>query len=156
MVADSALGRQHPIVRQASAPAERRPGFADRAEEADRLQDWRIRLVREWLLLLLRFAITRDPRDEVPALIMAREIDCLGRQLGGSAPTFFRRSSSEFCKAVIGADNPEREAILWRHLARIEDQRIKSALQAVIRSGGPMPASQRPVRPRFEQEPGWS
>jgi hypothetical protein len=125
---------------EARTPLELQAVFARSAPggvgDADRLQGGLASLIREWLLLLLRFAITRDPRDEVAALIMAREIDCLGRQLGRSAPTFFRRSSSELCKAVAGPDSPEREVVLRRHLARIEDPRIKSALQAAVRAGG--------------------
>jgi hypothetical protein len=41
-------------------------------------QDWRAGRIREWLLLLLRFAITWDPKDEAAALAMADEIDALG------------------------------------------------------------------------------
>ena len=32
----------------------------------------------EWLLLLLRFAITRDPKDEAAVIAMADGIDALG------------------------------------------------------------------------------
>jgi hypothetical protein len=34
-------------------------------------QDWRAGRIREWLLLLLRFAITRDPKDEPAVFAMA-------------------------------------------------------------------------------------
>src|SRR5262249_57011165 len=34
-------------------------------------QDWRAARIREWLLLLLRFAVTRDVKDEVSASAMA-------------------------------------------------------------------------------------
>ena len=40
-------------------------------------QDQRDRQVREWLWLLLRFAITRDPQDELAAMVMAGRIDWL-------------------------------------------------------------------------------
>jgi hypothetical protein len=36
-------------------------------------QDWRASRVREWLLLLLRFTITREPKDEAAVLTMADE-----------------------------------------------------------------------------------
>jgi|SRR6516165_10859741 len=38
-------------------------------------QDWRAGRIREWLLLLLRFAITCDPKDQAAAFAMADEID---------------------------------------------------------------------------------
>jgi hypothetical protein len=34
-------------------------------------QDWRAGRIREWLLLLLRFAITRDPKDELAVFAIA-------------------------------------------------------------------------------------
>jgi hypothetical protein len=100
MIAGFAPGRE-----STGEPVARSPGFANATpggvEEVHRPEDWCVRLVREWLLLLLRFAITRDPKDEAAALIMARELDCLGRQPERSAPTFFRRSSRDLCGAVI-------------------------------------------------------
>ena len=42
-------------------------------------QDWRASQVREWLLLLLRFAITLDPDDQAAALRTAGEIELAGR-----------------------------------------------------------------------------
>jgi hypothetical protein len=94
------------------------------------LQDGLAKQVQEWLLLLLRFAITRDPEDELAVLMMANGIDSLGRQWGRSAPTFFRRSSREVCKAIATLDDPKREAVLNRHLARINHPRLRRAFQA--------------------------
>jgi hypothetical protein len=60
-------------------------------------QDWRAGRIREWLLLLLRFAITCDPKDQAAAFSIADEIDALGHQWRPSAPSFFRRTSGEVC-----------------------------------------------------------
>src|SRR5215831_4768744 len=83
--------------------------------------DWGARQVREWLLLLLRFAVTSDPKDQSAALALADEIDALGLQWRPSAPTFFRRTASEVCEAITALDDPKRMAVLKRHLARIEN-----------------------------------
>src|SRR5499433_152453 len=96
------------------------------------LQDERDCRIREWLLLLLRFAITRDPKDEAAVIAMADEIDALGLQWRPSAPSFFRRTSSEVCKMVIALDDPRRAAILKRHIARIDDSRLRRAFQAAV------------------------
>lgn len=95
-------------------------------------QDDRARQVREWLLLLLRFAITRDPEDHLAVLMMANGIDRLGRPWGRSAPSFFRRSSHEVCDAITALDDPRREAILEGHMARISHPRLRQAFQAAV------------------------
>jgi hypothetical protein len=95
-------------------------------------QDWRASRIREWLLLLLRFAITRDPKDEAAVIAMADEMDALGLQWRPSAPSFFRRTSSEVCKMVIALDDPRRATILKRHIARIDDPRLRRAFQAAV------------------------
>jgi hypothetical protein len=95
-------------------------------------RDWRAGRIREWLLLLLRFAITCDPKDQAAAFAVADEIDALGLQWRPSAPSFFRRTSSEVCKMIIALDDPRRAAILKRHIARIDDSRLRRAFQASV------------------------
>src|SRR6266478_1432875 len=85
-------------------------------------QDWRAGRIREWLLLLLRFAITCDPKDPAAACSMADEIDALGHQWRPSAPSFFRRTSDEVCAAITALDDPKRITILKKHIARIDDR----------------------------------
>jgi len=99
---------------------------------ASDLQDWGARQVREWLLLLLRFAVTSDARDQSPALALADEIDARGVQWRPSAPTFFRRTTKEVCKAITTLDDPKRAAILKQHLARIDNPALKRAFRAAV------------------------
>jgi hypothetical protein len=94
--------------------------------------DERARQVREWLFLLLRFAITQDPEDEHAVLMAASAIDSLGRRWGSAAPTFFRRSSEEVCQAIRALDDPGREAILKKHIRRIEHPELRRAFQAAV------------------------
>ena len=75
-------------------------------------QDARAGRIREWLLLLLRFAITWDPKDEAAVFAMADEIDALGLRWRPSAPSFFRRTSGEVCEAIITLEHPRRITIL--------------------------------------------
>jgi hypothetical protein len=95
-------------------------------------QDWRASRVREWLLLLLRFAITCDPKDQAAVFAMADEIDALGQQWRPSAPSFFRRTSGEVCKAITARDDPKRAAILKSHIALMDDPRLRRAFQAAV------------------------
>jgi hypothetical protein len=47
---------------------------------AIKLPESRVAQIREWLLLLLRFAITRDPSDQAVVRSVANEIDSFGPQ----------------------------------------------------------------------------
>jgi hypothetical protein len=95
-------------------------------------QDWRAGRIREWLLLLLRFAITRDAKDEAAAFAVADEIDALGLRWRPSAPSFFRRTNKDICKAITTLDDPNRSTILKRHIARIDDPRLRRAFEAAV------------------------
>jgi hypothetical protein len=99
---------------------------------------WR---VQEWLLALLRFAITRARKDEAAVLGVASEIDSLGLRPGIAGPSFFRRTSSEICAAITAPDDPQRSDILTRHLARIEDPRLRRAIQAAFDLDASPPSS---------------
>ena len=70
-------------------------------------QDWGARQVREWLLLLLRFAVTSDAKDQSAALALADEIDARGLQWRPSAPTFFRRTTKEVVQSYPHARRSE-------------------------------------------------
>src|SRR5262245_30262523 len=93
-------------------------------------QDWRAERIREWLLLLLRFAVTRDAKDEAAASAMADEIDGLGRQWRPSGPGFFCRRTDQVCKAMSAPDDANRATILKKHLGRIDDPRLRRAFAA--------------------------
>jgi hypothetical protein len=102
------------------------------AEEAIGPQDWRAGQIREWLLALLRFALTREPRDEAAATAVAEAIDSIGTQRGRSASNFFRRTSREVCRAIATPGDPKRVETLKKHLARIEDNRLRRAFQVTV------------------------
>lgn len=95
-------------------------------------EDWWAGRIRDWHFLLLRFAITLDPQDESTVIAVADEIDALGRHWEKPAPSFFRRTTSEVCKAIVSVDDPRRKQILERHLAQIDDLRLRQALRAVL------------------------
>ena len=106
-------------------------------------QDLRARQVREWLLLLLRFAVTRDSHDETGVFGKADELDLLGLQWRPASPSFFRRTSAEICNAITTTDDPKRAAILKRHLARIDDLRLRRAFQAAVEPEGRSPQASK-------------
>ena len=92
--------------------------------------------VRDWLLALLRYAITLHDADKLAALEIAEEIDKPGSRVDAQlAFNFFRRASTELCSAIADKRNPNRNAILQRHLKRIDDQRLRRAFAAAIEFG---------------------
>jgi len=94
--------------------------------------DWRDRRIQEWLLLLLRFAVTREPADRSAVLALADELDSVGICWRPAAPSFFRRTSQEVCTAIDAAGSAQSEAILRRHVGRIEDARLRRAFAVVV------------------------
>ena len=104
---------------------------ASATDGASTPEDWRAARIREWLLLLLRFGVTRDTKDRAAVHAMADEIDSVGLRWRPSASSFFRRTTNELCETIIGND-PHRHAVLARHLARIDDPRLQRAFAAAV------------------------
>ena len=65
-------------------------------------------------------------------LAMARELDRPGMGEAEATFVFFTRTSFEFCNAIADKNDPNRIAVLRRQLARIDDPRLKRALEAAI------------------------
>lgn len=96
------------------------------------MYDWRDRKVREWQLLLLRFAVTRERPDQSAAIAVADELDSLGLRWRPAAPSFFLRTSIEVCEAILAAGDGHDNAVLLRHIARINDLRLRCAFRAAV------------------------
>ncbi len=94
--------------------------------------DWQTRRVRNWLLAILRFSLTLEPEDEAAAKAMADDIDRLGFVAKKSEFSFFLRISSELCSAIADQEYPGRNDVLRRHLARIDDPRLRRAFLAAV------------------------
>ena len=104
------------------------------------------RAIREWLLAILRFAITLEPADRAKVLVIARELDQLGQDSAAKAFAFFTRTSFDFCNAIADKDSPSRGVILRRQLLRIGDTRLRSALEAAIDLGSAAPRAPKPTQ----------
>ena len=86
--------------------------------------------VRNWLLAILRFAVTAEQNDRAIVLAIAKEMD--RSELHATAFAFFVRTSTELCNAIADRNDPRRVATLTRHLSRIDDHRLRRVLQAAI------------------------
>ena len=89
--------------------------------------------IMDWLLALLRYAVTLHDADKSAVLLIAVEIDKLwSRAEDRSAFEFFRRTSADLCSAIMDKQNSKRSAILHLHLKRIDDCRLRRAFEAAI------------------------
>ncbi|MGC1467698.1 MAG: hypothetical protein WA792_18450 [Pseudolabrys sp.] len=94
---------------------------------------WRERQIEDWLLLILRFAITRRLEDRVAASALAGQFDSLG--VTRQRSEFFSRTTNSVCAALEASDDAGNAAILKTHLQRIEHRRLRPAFEAVLRPG---------------------
>ena len=100
---------------------------------------------KDWLLAILRFAITLERNDRAAVLAMARELDRPGIGEAMTTFAFLTRTSFEFCNAIANKNDPNRGVVVRRQLARIEDLPLRRALEAAIDLE---PASMRAPRPK--------
>lgn len=103
--------------------------------------------VREWLLAILRFAITLQAADRTAALTMAESMDRLGANVALASFDFFVRTSIAFRDGIAAGGDPEKTAALRRQLKRIEDEWLRRAFEAVLGEGLAKPRSGRPRTP---------
>jgi hypothetical protein len=92
----------------------------------------RERKIRNWLLLLLRFAVTRESADRMAALAAADELDVFEAEGRTAAPSFFNRTSRQVCEAILAPGDQHSQEVLRRHAGRIDDPRLRRAFQAAV------------------------
>ena len=98
--------------------------------------EWRTKKVRDWLLAILRFAVTLRDEDRSAVLVAGEEIDRLGKSSEDKSKfNFFRNTSIEICSAILEKQNLRGSAVLRLHLNRIEDCRLRRAFAAAIKFG---------------------
>jgi hypothetical protein len=109
--------------------------------------DWHAKTIRAWQLAILRFAVTLDNADRLAVMAIANEIDRLSpRHDGKPAFDFFRRTSAELCAAILRPDQLG-STVLQRHLARIDDDRIKRVFAAATGADQPtMYSVNKPIK----------
>ncbi|MCK9908556.1 hypothetical protein MXD81_05420 [Microbacteriaceae bacterium K1510] len=86
--------------------------------------------ITDWLLAVLRFAVTRNEADRASLLATANELDRpqLTAEVGSFA--FFRTTTIELCATIAGKHDEQRVKILRRHFNHIGNLRLRAALEA--------------------------
>src|SRR5882762_6308938 len=94
--------------------------------------EWLAKKIRDWLLAVLRFALTLEESDKQSILAMAEDMDRLGAWPGRAPFGFFLRTSADLCRAVAYKDDPNRITVIRRWLMTIDDRRLRQATAVAV------------------------
>jgi hypothetical protein len=105
------------------------------------------RRIREWLLGILRFAVTLEQRDQAAVMCLAAEMDRLGASTTQSGFSYFSRTSTKLCDCIAAKHDFEKLAELCLHIEKIDDRRLRRALKgALFAKGNKSVRSRQPDR----------
>ncbi len=90
------------------------------------------RRIREWLLGILRFAVTLEQCDRTAVMCLAAEMDRLGAITTQSAFSYFTRTSAKLCDCVAAKHDADKLAELRLYVQKIDDRRLRRALEGVL------------------------
>jgi len=105
--------------------------------------EWRDRKIRDWLLAIVRFALTLDASDRQAVLAMAQEMDGLGYLPGRASFRYFVRTSAAACGAIAHREDPGRIDILRRLAGSIPDRRLRAVMVAAVALDAPCPSARQ-------------
>jgi hypothetical protein len=90
------------------------------------------RRIREWLLGILRFAVTLEQCDRAAVMCLAAKMDRLGASTTQSGFSYFTRTSTKLCDCIIAKHDFEKLAELCLHIEKIDDRRLRRALEGAL------------------------
>jgi hypothetical protein len=88
--------------------------------------------IREWLLGILRFAVTLERCDRAALMCLAAEMNRLGASETQSGFSYFTRTSTKLCDCIIAKRDFDNLAELWFHLEKADDNRLRFALEGAL------------------------
>ena len=92
----------------------------------------RIASIREWLLGILRFAVTLEQCDRAAVMCLAAEMDRLGVSTARSGFSYFTRTSTKLCDCITAKHDFDKLAELCLHIEKIDDDRLRRALEGAL------------------------
>jgi hypothetical protein len=96
-------------------------------------RDARDDMVRDWLFLVLRYAVSREAQDRRTILDLAAKMDTLGKERDREAFRFFRDHSERLCAAIAAPDTLGRRRILLAHARMIGQRPLQRAFLLTCR-----------------------
>jgi hypothetical protein len=96
-------------------------------------RDARDDMVRDWLFLVLRYAVSREAQDRRTVLDLAAKMDTLGKERDREAFRFFRDHSERLCAAIAAPDTLGRRRILLARARMIGQRPLQRAFLLTCR-----------------------
>lgn len=93
---------------------------------------WHHQMLQNWLLLILKFAITREDADRAAILDQATALDSLDQNQPERSFCYFVQTSRALCDAVQQNETQASRLRLLQHAARIDNPRLKQAFLGAI------------------------
>ena len=92
---------------------------------------WHHQMLQQWLLLILKFAITREETDRTEILEQATALDSLN---GNQVATFryFTQTSCELCDAIRHSETEPSKARLKQYASNIDNPRLRQAFLGTV------------------------
>ena len=90
------------------------------------------RRIREWLLGILRFAITLERGDREMVMRLAAQMDRLRSDNAQSGFSYFTRTSVKLCDCIVAKRDIEKLAALRLHIDKIADDSLRRAFEGVL------------------------
>ena len=90
------------------------------------------RRIREWLLGILRFAVTLERPDQAAVICLAVEMDRLGATTTQSRFSYFTRTSIKLCYCILATHDLDKLAELYLHVEKIDDLRLRRAFEGAL------------------------
>jgi hypothetical protein len=88
--------------------------------------------IREWLLGILRFAVTLEPCDRTAVMCLAAEMDRLGASTTQSGFSYFTRTSAKLCDCIVAKHEFDKLAELCLYIEKIDDRRLRRAFEGAL------------------------
>jgi hypothetical protein len=88
--------------------------------------------IRDWLLGVLRFAVTLEQCDRVAVMCLAGEMDRRGSNTTQSGFKYFSRTSTKLCDCIVAKHDFEKLAELRLHIEKMDDYRLRRALEGAL------------------------
>jgi hypothetical protein len=95
-------------------------------------EELHVKKIRDWLLAILRYAVTLDPSDAAAATTMAEGLDGAGTRRGRAGFRFFTTTGSRVCNAIVNRVDPQASSTLEQFLRLIDHPRLRRALEEAI------------------------
>jgi hypothetical protein len=90
------------------------------------------RRIREWLLGILRFAVTLEQCDRSAVMRLAAQMDRLGAGTTEAGFSYFARTSTKLCDCIAAKHDLDKLTELRVYIEKIDDRRLRRAFEGAL------------------------